>query len=153
MNNMEKALWELEGMDDLAAGDSPLHRLHPAAKLLAAVIYIVTVTSFDKYDLSGLMPMVLFPALLFQIGGIPVRACFRKLRVVLPLVMAVGLFDPLFDRAPGQKGIPFSAWGSFLGQLLLRRGHVRCRTLISEGDDCRDRPPVEEKEEKQPVVE
>ena len=205
MNKMEKALHELSEMDDLAAQQSPIHHLHPLAKLLATVAYIVTVVSFDKYDLTGLIIFVLFPILLFQLSGIPVRTCFYKLRIVLPLVMAVGLFNPFFDRAtlfmlgnvevsggvvsmitlmlkgvfclmaafllmattgidklcaalrmlhipsmivtlmlltyryvgvmteelavmtdayhlraPGQKGIQFSAWGSFLGQLLLR---------------------------------
>jgi cobalt/nickel transport system permease protein len=192
-------------MDELAAQASPIHRLHPAAKLIATIAYIVVTVSFGKYDLSGLAPMVLWPVLLFQVSGIPVRTCFYKLRIVLPLVMAVGLFNPFFDReillrignvavsggvismvtlmlkgvfclmasfllmatppidslcaalrklhvpgvivtlllltyryvgvmteelavmtdayhlrAPGQKGIHVSAWGSFLGQLLLR---------------------------------
>ena len=205
MNKMEKALHELSEMDELAARSSPIHRLHPAAKLIATIAYILVTLSFDKYDLSGLVPMLLWPVLLFQISGIPVRTCFYKLRIVLPLVMAVGLFNPFFDRAivlrigsvavsggvismltlmlkgvfclmasfllmattqidslcaalrawhvpgmlvtlllltyryvglmteelavmseayalraPGQKGVQFSAWGSFLGQLLLR---------------------------------
>ena len=202
---MEKALSELSQMDELAVRESPVHSLHAAAKLLSTIFYIIIVMSFDKYDLSGLVPMLLWPVLLFQISGIPVHTCFYKLRIVLPLVMAVGLFNPLFDRdilvyiggtgisggvismitlmlkgvfclmmsfllvattpfdcicaamrsmhvpatlvtlllltyryvgvmteelavmtdayhlrAPGQKGIQFTAWGSFLGQLLLR---------------------------------
>ena len=100
MNKMEKALHELSEMDDLAAQDSPIHRLHPAAKLLATIAYILLVVSFDKYDLDGLFPMLLWPVLLFQLSGVPVRTCFYKLRIVLPLVMAVGLFNPFFDRAP-----------------------------------------------------
>ena len=205
MNKMEKALSELGQMDELAVRESPVHDLNAGAKLLSTVIYILIVMSFDKYDLSGLVPMVLWPVLLFQMSGIPVRTCFYKLRIVLPLVMAVGLFNPIFDReimlrigtigvsggtismitlmlkgvfclmasfllvattpfdsicaalsrihvpgilvtlllltyryvgvmteelavmtdayhlrAPGQKGIHISAWGSFLGQLLLR---------------------------------
>ena len=44
--------------------------------------------------------MLLWPVLLFQVGGVSLRTCFYKLRIVLPLVMAVGLFNPLFDRAP-----------------------------------------------------
>ena len=192
-------------MDELAVRSSPIHALHPTAKLLTAIIYILVTISFDKYDLGGLVPMVLWPILLFQISGIEVKTCFYKLRIVLPLVMAVGLFNPFFDktvllqiggiaisggvismltlmlkgvfclmasfllmattpidnlcaalrrlhvpkllvtlllltyryvgvmteelavmtdayhlRAPGQKGIHISAWGSFLGQLLLR---------------------------------
>ena len=205
MNKMEKALSELGKMDELAVQQSPVHDMNAGAKLLSTVIYILIVMSFDKYDLSGLIPMVLWPVLLFQMSGIPVHTCFYKLRIVLPLVMAVGLFNPFFDReimlniggvgvsggvismitlmlkgvfclmasfllvattpfdsicaalrrahipsmlvtlllltyryvgvmteelavmtdayhlrAPGQKGIHVSAWGSFLGQLLLR---------------------------------
>ena len=205
MNKMQKALHELAEMDELAARSSPIHSLHPAAKLIATIAYILVTLSFDKYDLSGLVPMLLWPILLFQISGVELRSCFYKLRIVLPLVMAVGLFNPFFDkeivlrigpaavsggvvsmltlmlkglyclmasfllmattpidnlcaalrqlhvpkmlvtlllltyryvgvmteelaimteayhlRAPGQKGIHISAWGSFLGQLLLR---------------------------------
>ena len=202
---MEKALSELGQMDELAVRESPVHSLNAAAKLLSTIAYILIVMSFDKYDFSGLFPMILWPLFLFQLSGIPVRTCFYKLRIVLPLVMAVGLFNPIFDRniimmvgktgvsggvismitlmlkgvmclmasfllvastpfdsicaalrkmhmpktivtlllltyryvgvmteelaimtdayhlrAPGQKGIHVSAWGSFLGQLLLR---------------------------------
>ena len=75
-------------MDELAAGSSPIHALHPAAKLITTVIYILVTLSFDKYDLGGLVPMVLWPVLLFQVSGVEVKACFFKLRIVLPLVMA-----------------------------------------------------------------
>jgi cobalt/nickel transport system permease protein len=205
MNQMEKALSELHEMDELAARRSFVHDLNALAKLLTTIAYILTVVSFDKYDLSGLFPLILYPAIVFQLSGIAPSVCFRKLRFVLPLVLAVGLFNPFFDReivltlgslpvsggvismltlmlkgvlaltasfllmattgidglcaalrqlhvpgvlvtlllltyryvgvmteevgvmttayhlrAPGQKGIHHSAWGSFLGQLLLR---------------------------------
>ena len=205
MNKMQKALAELSEMDELAAMRSPVHCLHPGAKLITTIAYIMITLSFGKYDLPGLVPMVLWPAMMFSLSGVKVRTCFYKLRIVLPLVMAVGLFNPFFDRqtiltigniaisggvismitlmlkgvfslmasfllmattkidslcaalrklhvpailvsllqltyryvgvmteelavmtdayhlrAPGQKGIHISAWGSFLGQLLLR---------------------------------
>ena len=188
MNKMEKALGELGGMDALAAENSPIHRLSPLAKLLTTITYLVIVLSFHKYDLTGLVPMLLYPILLFQLSGIPLRTCFYKLRIVLPLVldgvtvscgmvsmvtlmlkgvlclmasfllMATTSIDALCAalrqlhvpsmpvtlllltyryvgvlteelavmtdayhlRAPGQRGIHRSAWGSFLGQLLLR---------------------------------
>ena len=205
MDKISNAQSELREMDALAAQDSPVHRLHPLCKLLVTVCYIAAVVSFPKYDLTGLVVMVLYPVFLFQAAGIPVRLCFYKLRIVLPLVCAVGLINPFLDhtpllqlgsvtvtggivsmitlmlkgvfslmtsfllvattpmdalcaalrklhmpgliatlllltyryigvmleqvaimseayrlRAPGQKGIHISAWGSFLGQLLLR---------------------------------
>lgn len=205
MEKLINAQQELREMDELAALASPVHRLNPLCKFLVTIFYIAIVVSFPKYNLSALVVMVLYPVLMFQAAGIPVGMCFHKLRVVLPLVCAVGLVNPFLDytplaqigsfavtggmvsmvtlmlkgifslmasflliattsidtlcaalrwlhvpdilvtlllltyryigvmmeevsimseayrlRAPGQKGIHISAWGSFLGQLLLR---------------------------------
>lgn len=205
MNQAEKACQELQAMDELAAQNSPVHRVGAGWKLLVTVLYIVTVVSFSKYDIFGLFFMVLYPVIGYQMAMIPIGTCFHKLRLVMPLVCAVGLLNPFFDRqilltvggigisggvismltlmmkgifclmasflliattsieaicgalrrlhcpkiltslllltfryvsvllqevavlseayhlrAPGQRGIHISAWGSFLGQLLLR---------------------------------
>lgn len=126
MNKMEKALHELGEMDELAARSSPIHRLHPAAKLLTTILYIVLTVSFNKYDLDGLIPMLLGPVLLFQLSGIPVRVCFYKLRLVLPLVMLVGLFNPFFDRAALLT----------VGSLRVSGGVVSMLTLMGKGVLC-----------------
>ena len=126
MNKMQNALRELAEMDELAARASPIHALHPTAKLLATVAFIIVTLSYDKYDLSGLAPMVLWPVLLFQISGIEVRCCFHKLRVVLPLVMAVGLFNPIFDRTVVLR----------LGGLSITGGVISMITLMLKGVFC-----------------
>ena len=126
MNKMQKALHELSEMDELAARSSPIHELHPAAKLLATVAYILVTLSFDKYDLSGLVPMLLWPALLFSLSGIRVRSCLYKLRIVLPLVMAVGLFNPIFDRSVLLR----------VGSLAVSGGVVSMLTLMLKGLYC-----------------
>ena len=100
MDKLSLARSELREMDALAAEDSPIHRIHPLCKLLVTILYIVAVVSFPKYDFSGLIVMLLYPVLLFQITGIPVRLCFHKLRFVLPLVCAVGIVNPFLDRTP-----------------------------------------------------
>ena len=63
MNKVEKALSELGAMDELSAQDSPVHRLSATAKLLSTIAYIIIVMSFDKYQLSGLLPMLLWPVI------------------------------------------------------------------------------------------
>ena len=123
MNKTESALRQLREMDELAAGHSPIHALHPLAKLLSTIAYIVVVLSFGKYQLSALVVMVLWPVLLFQLSGIPVKTCFYKLRFVLPLVMAVGLFNPLFDRAPLLH----------VGNLAISGGVISMVTLMAKG--------------------
>ena len=123
MEKLTNAQLELREMDDLAAADSPVHRLNPLCKLLVTVFYIVTVVSFPKYDLSGLVIMVLYPVILFQAAGIPVSLCFRKLRLVLPLVCAVGLVNPFLDHTPLTQ----------LGSLTITGGVVSMMTLMLKG--------------------
>ena len=126
MNKMQKAIRELAEMDELAARSSSIHTLHPLAKLISTIAYIVVTLSFDKYDLGGLVPMVLWPILLFQISGIDVKSCFYKLRIVLPLVMAVGLFNPFFDKTVVLK----------LGNLAVTGGSLSMLTLMLKGLFC-----------------
>ena len=123
---MDRALRELGEMDELAAGRSPVHRLHPLAKLLATIAYIAAVVSCGKYALSSMTPMLLYPVLLFQISGVPARACFRKLRFVLPLVLAVGAFNPLFDRAPMLAVGGVAVSGGVISMLTLALKGVLC---------------------------
>ena len=123
MDKLWHAQSELREMDALAAADSPVHRLHPLCKLLVTVCYIAAVVSFPKYNLSGLTVMVLYPVLLFQAAGIPVHLCFYKLRVVLPLVCAVGLVNPFLDHTPLMQ----------LGSLTVTGGVVSMVTLMLKG--------------------
>lgn len=123
MDKLSKARSELREMDALAPEDSPIHRIHPLCKLLVTILYIVAVVSFPKYDFSGLIVMLLYPVLLFQITGIPVRLCFHKLRFVLPLVCAVGIVNPFLDRTPLLS----------LGGLTISGGVVSMLVLMMKG--------------------
>lgn len=126
MNKMENALRELAEMDKLAAQRSFVHGLHPGAKLIVTILYILTVMSFHKYDLAGLLPMVLWPLLLFQLSGIPVRTCFYKLRFVLPLVMAVGVLNPFFDHRIVYAAGSLQIWGGVISMVTLMLKGVLC---------------------------
>ena len=123
MDKLSHAQAELREMDALAAERSPLHRLHPLCKLLVTVVYIVTLVSFPKYALFPLIVMALYPVLLFQIAGIPLRLCFHKLRFILPLVCAVGLVNPFLDHTPL----------FLLGSLTVTGGVVSMLTLMGKG--------------------
>ena len=123
MSKVSAAGVEFREMDELAAQESAIHALHPLIKLLVTLAYILVVVSFPKYALSGLSVMVLYPILIFQASGIPVRTCFHKLRVVMPLVCAVGLLNPFFDRVPLL----------YLGNLAVSGGVISMITLMLKG--------------------
>ena len=126
MSDIYKSAAEFREMDELTDMSSPIHNIHPLAKLIVTIIFIFTVASFDKYDFSGLIIMVIYPALMFSYAGIPVRLCFYKLRWVLPLILAVGIFNPIFDRTPVLK----------LGSMIVSGGVVSMVTLMIKGVLC-----------------
>lgn len=127
MDNLaQKAYNELQSMEHQGARDSLLHRLHPISKLLITVTFLWVTVSFHKYNLSGLVTMALFPILGYQLGRIPVSDCFVRMRYVLPLVMAVGLFNPWFDREVLMT----------LGTVSVSGGVISMLTLMLKGVFC-----------------
>ena len=109
-NKLEKALREICSIDELAERDSPVHRLPPLAKLIVTIAYIAVTVSFHKYDIVGIAVMAVYPVIMFAISGISVGSCFYKLRIILPIVALVGVFNPIFDREPFATigGVTFS---------------------------------------------
>lgn len=123
MNKASQAWAQIMAVNDLSDRSSPMHTIHPLAKLLAVIAYIFTVVSFPKYDLTGIFVMVLYPVLLYQLADIPIRTCFRSLRFVLPLVLAVSIVNPFLDT------VPYSVAGLFR----LPRGCISMVTLMLKG--------------------
>lgn len=126
MEKIDRATNEIREMDELSFLESPIHSLHPLAKLLVTVIYIFIVTSFNKYQLMNLFPMILYPILMFEISGISMKTCFYKMRFVLPLVMAVGIFNPFFDKTPYL----------YLGAIVITSGVISMLCLMLKGLLC-----------------
>ena len=131
INKAAAAGRDIRSVSDLAAGTSPLHRMPPLIKLIMTVIYIVLTVSFHKYDISGLFVMILFPVLGYAVSGTPLKTCFYKLRFILPLVCAVGLLNPFFDRLPVMRillpsGPTLAVSGGVLSMLTLMLKGVFC---------------------------
>ena len=98
MNRAREASKEIRSLEDLGKLDSPVHFLSPLSKLALTLVYVFTVASFERYNITGLFPMILIPLIGYALSTIPVTLCFRKLKVVLPVVLLVGIADPILDR-------------------------------------------------------
>ena len=98
MNKLGNALYEIHHMDMLAAKDQWVNKIHPLVKLVLTIVFLTVTMSFPKYDLTGLLRMGIYPIVLFIVGEISLSDSIRRLRIVLPLVCFVGLFNPIFDR-------------------------------------------------------
>lgn len=117
----DKEYFNLGYLDTLSYQDTLIHRLDPRAKLIGTLAFIISVVSFTKYEITGLLPFFLFPVLLFTLGDIPVKFILKKVLVVSPFAVFIGMFNPLLDRQALHMlfGVPISAgWISFLSIML-----------------------------------
>ena len=98
MSKITGTLSEIHSLQELAQRQTPLTALHPLAKLLITIIYIICLMSFDKYAMLGLLSMAIYPLVGFYIGQLSWRQGLWRLRLILPLVSCVGIANPIFDK-------------------------------------------------------
>ena len=92
------SLVDANRLDRHAYVDSIVHRLDPRAKVLATLVFILTVVSFDKYTVAPLLPFLFLPVVIAARGFVPVGLILRRFAVTLPFILLVGIFNPLLDR-------------------------------------------------------
>jgi cobalt/nickel transport system permease protein len=81
----------INSLESLAAMDSPLHRVHPMAKLLTTLAYVFAVVSFPSQNVSGLTPFFFYPALAMPLASVPYRPLTRRLFAALPFALMGGI--------------------------------------------------------------
>lgn len=123
MSKISNSLREIQTIDEMARRDQWMNRLHPLVKLCVTIFYMIMVVSIDRYDLMGLLGMLIYPLISFELGEISIKDALYKLRMILPLVCLVGLFNPFFDRI---------SCGTFLG-IHITTGMISMLTLIMKG--------------------
>ncbi len=121
MAKIDTTFFDLGSLDALAYRRSPIHTLDPRAKLITTLVFIVTVVSFHKYTLSGLLPFFVFPLYLLIRAELPISQVLKKLLIALPFAFFIGIFNPLFDQVPMLQLGPLTVsggWVSFFSILL-----------------------------------
>jgi len=108
-------------MDILSYQDTAVHKLDPRSKLITTLFFILTVVSFGKYEVSMLIPFIIYPVYLLTSGNIPVIYILKKIMYVSPFALMIGIFNPLFDQRIilylGDIGIS-GGWISFLSIMM-----------------------------------
>ena len=92
------SLVDASRLDRHAYLDSVIHRLDPRAKVLATLVFIIAVVSFDKYSVSPLLPFITFPMAIAVLGFVPFGLIVRRFALALPFILLIGIFNPLLDR-------------------------------------------------------
>ena len=98
MSKINNAIHEIHCMDTLSARDQWVNQIHPLVKLVLTIGYIVVLVSFPKYDVAGTAGMIVYPLSVFMLADLSVTDSLKRLRIVLPLVCLLGIFNPFFDK-------------------------------------------------------
>jgi len=108
---------DFKQLDLLALRQTAIHRLDPRAKLLTTLCFIVCVVSFDKYEISAMLPFLIYPTALVAVGDLPAGYILRKVLIVIPFALMIGLFNPIFDRQVIMQFGAFDIWGGWVSCL------------------------------------
>lgn len=132
MTSIEQNFFNLRYLDTLARQTTWLHRLDPRAKLLTTLIFIVTVVSFDKYVIVRMIPFLIYPVILMGMGRLPPGYILKKILLVAPFAVLLGIFNPFFDQDPRLALGPVAISGGWISfaSLLLRFFLTVCAALI-----------------------
>ncbi|MDF1536347.1 MAG: cobalt ECF transporter T component CbiQ [bacterium] len=121
MGRIENHFYDIGLLDTLAAQDTAIHRIDPRAKLITTLVFIATVVSFGKYEISALLPFAFYPVYLLAAGNLPPGYIIKKIILVSPFAVMVGIFNPLLDQETllSIGGLSVSGgWVSFTSILL-----------------------------------
>lgn len=98
MTAFDSTFLDLGRLDSLSYNNTIIHRIDPRAKLVVTVVFIMAVVSFPKYALTGLIPFFSFPILMAYLAELPVGFLLRKLLIVSPFALFIGIFNPFLDH-------------------------------------------------------
>lgn len=100
MAKITDAIFAVHELEEMAGRKIEVNKVHPLVKLVVTLVYMILTVSFQRYNLLGLLPFILYPLILLKLSDIPLKICFEKIRGLLPLLLFIGIFNPIFDRTP-----------------------------------------------------
>lgn len=97
MNNAEATIEKFRQLEILSEGDTIIHRCHPLIKLITTIIYLTVVISFKPYEFLNLMPFLIYIVVIKELSEIPITVIWDRLKIILPLIIGMGIFNPFLD--------------------------------------------------------
>jgi cobalt/nickel transport system permease protein len=122
MSDILASIASMREFDELSRRGTVIHRLNSVANLLTMLSFLIVIASFGRYDLFRLFPLILYPVLVFIWSETPMRPILKRLLFVEPLIIGIGILNPLFDREM-----------VLLGSLAVSRGWITFLAILLKG--------------------
>ena len=95
MNKIEESIYQVHNIDNKKNSNCFFNTVHPLIKLALSIIYILLLTSIDKYDLTTTLAMSIYPIIVSILGNLPIKDCLKRLKIVLILLLVIGIANPI----------------------------------------------------------
>ncbi len=129
MSNLINSISSIKVLDGYAKKDTAIHRLHPTTKFIITIIFLIVVVSYGKYEVESLLPLIFFPIVACFFGKLPGSLIIKRILIVEPLIIGIGILNPLFDkRLIVFNGLIISSgWVAFLSII------IKCSLTVAIG--------------------
>lgn len=122
MSKLLNQQFQYQKIEDFSTKNTAVHHWAASLKIIAVLVYLVVLTSFHKWELIKLMPMALLAYAWLLFGEIPLKPLLKRLLLVEPLLIGVGLLNPIFEQTR-----------LVLGPLSLSTGWITLFNLVFKG--------------------
>ncbi|MDE6541025.1 MAG: energy-coupling factor transporter transmembrane protein EcfT [Muribaculaceae bacterium] len=132
MGKIDKALSALSEMERGCVAAVPGYAASTRVSMLLTLLYVCLLLSVPLQDLQRLVWFASFPIVWASVAGIGYGCVLKRSLYVLPLILFVGIFNPLVDTAPAWTigGLTVSrGWVSFVSVAL--RGMLAVQAVLT----------------------
>lgn len=128
---LEQAIATLNARQMKSENDSHISGIDPRALLIVTVAYLVAMLSVPLGRTDMIIWFAVYPIISAPLAHIAYERLFRNSLYVLPLVVLIGIFNPVFDRTTaftvGSVSVS-GGWVSFVSILI--RGLLSAQALL-----------------------
>lgn len=98
MADITGTVFNIKHLDELSRQKNLINDIHPLVKLIITLVYICVLASLGRYEISSLMPFILYPLIVIMICEIPLGNLIKRVLVVEPFIVFAGILNPVFDK-------------------------------------------------------
>jgi len=100
MATIAHKLHEIDSLNTLQQRNQWMNKIHPLVKFALSIFYIIVTMSVGKYQLDKMLVLAIYPIFAYQLADLSIGHALERMKLILPLVLAVGIFNPFFDKIP-----------------------------------------------------
>lgn len=89
---------EIHYLDISPSLDRKINKIHPLAKLIVTLWYLILVISVPKYEITDALLLSIYPIAIISMNRLPFMRSIKNLWPIIAVLMLIGLANPILDR-------------------------------------------------------